>query len=196
MLRFLSKLALIAVSIAYPVLVWWLSMRTDSGAAPSIIGGFLGATCLVRAVVVYANADLSQTDKARSFALCLAGLTFALVLMFSRSQTLALFYPPLVSLAVSFVFFQSLSDERSLIERFAQMSGAKITVRAKRYTRKLTFIWGVLLVVNAAIASVLALYAPVKWWVVWTGFASYLVFILFFLAEYAYRGYSIAKFGP
>ena len=223
--RILLTVIIGVLSIGYPFLYWWLQTNDSehSGAfisTPALIALVLAVISVLRIVFLFSTrrqsnksahletADLeSLPDKSSAnekalkqtsgdILLATAGLLFSLLLLITNSHALVKLYPALASLGIALLFASSLFSPVSLIERVASMQGATITPRAKVYTRRLTFVWTVLLCVNALIACVLAIYSPMKWWLIWTGMLSYLCFALVFIVEYAYRRHSIRRYGP
>ena len=56
-----------------------------------------------------------------------------------------------------------------------------------RYTRQVTWVWVGYFIVNAGIASALALWAPLSWWTLYTGLIAYLLMGLLFAGEWLIR---------
>lgn len=151
---------------------------------------------IVLAVIVSFRFVVSSTETdARQLSLLLFVCVYVAVVFFLDSPLLLKLYPVLMSLAVSFIFLVSLYEPESLIEKIARMMGETITDNAKRYTRKLTAIWGGLLIVNAVVALYFALMPTMKYWALYCGFLSYLIFAAFFGLELLYRQYYKKKYG-
>lgn len=178
-LCFISGLALV-----YPLVVYLGINRVS----PAVLGVILG--CMV-AIKFYLT---PQKDYSQTLVLLLM-VTFSLGVAVSNSEMTLRFYPVLMSCAVASMFALSLFQPQSLIERFARMAGKTITSNAKRYSRRLTLLWSILLLVNAIVAGYFALYATMKSWALYNGLLSYVVFILFFCLEYGFRQYYIRRYG-
>jgi uncharacterized membrane protein len=96
-------------------------------------------------------------------------------------------YPVLISLAAAGVFAVTLWRPPSLIERLALASGEPWSASLRLYCRNVTLIWAVWLVVNAVIATYLALSHDDAAWALWTGVLSYLVSGALFAGEWLVR---------
>jgi uncharacterized membrane protein len=96
-------------------------------------------------------------------------------------------YPATMSLAAALVFAWSLNDPPSLIERFARLRRRDLPAEASAYCRKVTMVWALWLLVNAAISAGLALWGSLASWAVWTGLFSYLGMGLLFVCEMIVR---------
>ena len=107
--------------------------------------------------------------------------------MISANQGMLKFYPVMMSIMVAAVFFLSLWDDETIIERLARSGGATITPLAKQYILTLTKVWVGLILLNAGVAAYTALYLPLAQWAFYNGFLSYMLFGLFMLAEWLFR---------
>lgn len=180
----LLTLLLVIASIAYPALVY-LGIQHISPAAFAVI---VFALALIKFV-----ASRDKHSATQITLLLIAGL-FSLGLLISNSEQWLKLYPVIISAGIASLFAFSLRQPETVIERLARLGGAVITARAKHYTRVLTRIWVLLLVVNGAIALYLALFASLENWALYTGLLSYVFFGLFSLGEYGYRRYYINKY--
>lgn len=179
-------LVLIAVlSVAYPILVYLGVDRLS----PTFFACVIAGLSIARMVVTREYRAMSQ------WLLLMTILGFAAYLHLSSSVTGLLFYPVLMSFLFAGLFISSIFSEQSIIERFARLAGKTITPTAKLYTRRLTGVWGVLLVINGIAAALLALYASMDVWTFYCGFLSYAIFVLVFIAEFFYRKHFIRKYG-
>ncbi len=98
-----------------------------------------------------------------------------LALLFYDGMAAAKAYPILMSLAFAALFGWSLVSPPTLIERFAAITGAIPTEPARRYMRRLTAVWFVFLLANAATSWWTALAGDVAVWTLYNGFLSYLL---------------------
>lgn len=115
-------------------------------------------------------------------------LGLCLLVLLLDSPDLLKLYPVVFSLGLSTLFLVSLSGEMTLIERMARLAGDNPTMpAAKRYMRNLTWIWAILLILNAAVAAWTALFASLYWWTLYNGLISYLILGGFMLMEMLYR---------
>lgn len=172
------------VSVLYPAAVYFgVGHVSPSVFAFVFIAAGLARFCLSHGV----------NDRGQWIVLGLA-VVYGGVLLSSGSGHLLKLYPAGISICIGAAFLASLYQKESLIERVARLSGKTITSRAKRYTGKLSFIWGLLLLCNAAVAGYLAYFGSLDAWALYTGLLSYLIFAAFFAAEFVYRQFYMAKY--
>jgi hypothetical protein len=77
-------------------------------------------------------------------------------------------------------------------ERFARARDDELSSARVAYCRAVTIIWCFFFVVNGGITAVLALFAPLGWWALYTGALSYIALGSLALGEYFVRR---ARFG-
>ena len=174
----------VVVSIIYPAIVYFGIQKLS----PVIIAIFLFLLAAAKFYFLKDRADIAQVG------ILLVATIFSLILALSENELWLKLYPVVMSLCVAAVFFSSLGQEQSLIEKMARMSGKKISERAKGYTHRLTAVWGVLLLMNALVALHLALFASLAMWAFYCGVLSYIIFAVVFIAELVYRRYYIGKY--
>ncbi|CDZ95573.1 membrane protein [Pseudomonas saudiphocaensis] len=171
----LIGLGLLLVGLTYPFIVY-LGMGHLS---PRLFALMLGTLWLARA--------LSPRQTPLSRTLSIAALSFCLVLALADSSILLLGYPVLINLALLALFAGSLCSGMPIIERLARLQEPELPPAAVRYTRKVTWVWAGFFSVNAAIATGLALWAPLTWWTLYTGLIAYLLMGLLFAGEWLVR---------
>ena len=171
----LIGLGLLLVGLTYPFIVY-LGMGHLS---PRLFAQMLGTLWLAR-VLSPRQTPLSRT-------LSIAALSFCLVLALADSSILLLGYPVLINLALLALFAGSLCSGMPIIERLARLQEPELPPSAVRYTRKVTWVWAGFFSVNAAIATGLALWAPLTWWTLYTGLIAYLLMGLLFAGEWLVR---------
>ena len=171
-----SLLIVSIVGIAYPLVVYTGMQH-------------MGVTGLATILLVFAAFRFFLTGKKTTLLWIAAGLicSFSLLIMALKSETLLRFYPVLVSVGVALAFLFSLWQDKTLIQRFAEMTGETITPVALRYMRLLTGWWVGLLLLNAVVASYTVFYTSLKTWTLYNGLVSYLIFGLFMILEWLYR---------
>ncbi len=104
-------------------------------------------------------------------------------------------YPTVLSLLVAAVFGNSLRHPPSLVERLARAREPELSLMGQAYCRKVTWVWTLWLLANAAIASALALGSSLGLWAIWTGLVSYLVMGALFFGEIALRPWLLGRAG-
>ena len=171
----LSALGLLLAGLAYPFAVY-LGLEHLS---PRLFALLLGALWLAR---MFSG---KQTPLSRT--LTTVALLFCLLLGLAGEPALLRWYPVLISLALLGLFAGSLCSGMPIIERLARLSEPELPPAAVRYTRQVTWVWVGYFIVNAAIASGLALWAPLSWWTLYTGLIAYLLMGLLFAGEWLVR---------
>jgi uncharacterized membrane protein len=109
------------------------------------------------------------------------------------SELVVKLYPVCISVLVGSLFALSLRQKESLIEKFARLRGAEMTLEAIRYTRNLTAIWAILLYANALVALYLARFGTTEAWTLYCGFLSYLILGGFMGVELLFRQYYMRR---
>jgi len=79
-------------------------------------------------------------------------------------------------------------------ERFARAHDDELSSARVAYCRAVTIIWCVFFVVNGGITAVLALFAPLGWWALYTGALSYIALGSLALGEFFVRRARFAKY--
>ena len=171
----LIALGLLLAGLAYPFAVY-LGLEHLS---PRLFALLLGALWLAR---MFSG---KQTPLSRT--LTTVALLFCLLLGLAGEPALLRWYPVLISLALLGLFAGSLCSGMPIIERLARLSEPELPPAAVRYTRQVTWVWVGYFIVNAAIASGLALWAPLSWWTLYTGLIAYLLMGLLFAGEWLAR---------
>ena len=171
----LIGLGLLLAGLAYPFVVY-LGLEHLS---PRLFAMLLGALWLARLLGAQ-QAPLSRTVAA-------VALLFCLLLGVVDDSALLPWYPVLISLALLGLFAGSLCSGMPIIERLARLSEPELPPAAVRYTRQVTWVWVGFFVLNAGIASGLALWAPLSWWTLYTGLIAYLLMGLLFAGEWLVR---------
>ncbi|MDP9127464.1 MAG: hypothetical protein M3N08_04290 [Pseudomonadota bacterium] len=96
-------------------------------------------------------------------------------------------YPVLVSLSVAAVFGLSLLYPPSMVERIARRTEPDLPRQGVIYTRRVTGVWTVFLVINAAISAATAFWGTLAQWTLWNGLLSYLLMGSLFVGEMILR---------
>jgi uncharacterized membrane protein len=99
-------------------------------------------------------------------------------------------YPIAVNMFCLFIFGSTLMwGEKSLVERIAAIRTPieQQDLFFKNYCRHITLCWCIFFIVNGSLATITAFWCSDKIWAFYTGFLSYLLIALMFIAEYFYR---------
>ncbi len=173
-MKIVGKAALGILSAAYPLL--WYFGRNN--------GAFFWLAALM-AGLWFLRAFLAPTSPQRWVALVL-GTFFSVVLLLRLPQSMY-WYPVWVSLLMLAVFGGSLFAKQTVIERLARLQHPDLPSEGVRYTRKVTQIWCVFFVLNAAASAVLVWMREYEWWALYTGLLSYALMGLLLGGEWIYR---------
>ena len=96
-------------------------------------------------------------------------------------------YPVLMSAGALMIFASTLYRPPSMIERFARLAEPNLPAEGVVWTRQVTKVWCGFFACNAVIALMTVLFAPMKIWVLYNGFISYLLMGLLLLGEFILR---------
>ncbi|MDO4640830.1 MAG: hypothetical protein Q4A84_03885 [Neisseria sp.] len=174
MLKHIGSILLTLLSIAYP-LVWYYG-RND-GAFFWLAAAMCGLW-LIRAAI--------QKPRSQKAVSLLLAAFFAVVLLFKRPDSMY-WYPVAVNVLMLAVFGASLFAEQTVIERLARLQHPDLSPAGVRHTRRVTQIWCVFFVFNAAMAAGLFLSGKHDWWALYTGVVSYVLMGVLFAGEWLYR---------
>ena len=170
-----STIFAVFITLVYPLAIWIGEGRVE----PRLLAGLLLLAGLTR-----------LPGLAVSHAACwwLGSTMFLVILAIWANVLFPLkLYPVLVNAALFGVFAYSLIVPPSVVERIARLREPDLPARAIDYTRRVTQVWCVFFIVNAAIALFTALYASSALWWFYNGFLAYLLSGLLFAGEYCVR---------
>jgi len=106
-----------------------------------------------------------------------------------------LLLPTTINVALLATFGASLFSPIPMVERFARLQVSDLSETECRYCRKVTWVWCVFFVLNGGAAALLAAFAPVAIWAVYTGCISYVLVGLVMAVEYLFRKRRFGRFG-
>ncbi|HET9679516.1 MAG TPA: hypothetical protein VFP95_03015 [Gammaproteobacteria bacterium] len=165
----------------YPVLTYLGLQVLD----PVWLLSFLLGLLVLRALLIWWRGGAARLWAATTL---LAALVIAAGAYWLGDRVSLRFYPAVMSCLVASVFFASLLIGRPLIEQLARLQNPDLPPQGVRYTRNLTGVWVIILLVNSAIAAWTALYASFASWALYNGLLSYLFLGSVFAIEYLIRG--------
>jgi uncharacterized membrane protein len=171
----LFGLLLVLAGLLYPFAVYY-GMEHLS---PRLFAALLGGLWLARA--------LSQQGKPGSRWMAGAALVFCALLGLAGEPALLRWYPVLLNLMLLVLFGLSLKFGPPVVERLARLREPELPEHAVRYTRKVTLVWAGFFLANALLISALTLWAPLAWWMLYTGLIAYALMGLLFAAEWLIR---------
>lgn len=171
----LIGLGLLLAGLLYPFAVYFGMEHF----APWQFGLLLGSLWLARA--------LFGTRNPGSLWMAVTAIAFCLLLALFDSPLLLRWYPVLISAFMLGLFGLSLIVGPPIIERLARLREPQLPAKAIVYTRQVTIVWCVFFLCNGLLAAALTLWAPLSWWMLYTGLISYGLMGLLFAIEWLIR---------
>lgn len=171
----LFGLLLVVAGLLYPFAVYY-GMEHLS---PRLFAALLGGLWLARI--------LTQREKPGGLWMAGAALAFCVLLGLAGEPALLRWYPVLLNLMLLVLFGLSLKFGPPVVERLARLREPELPEHAVRYTRKVTLVWAGFFLANALLISALTLWAPLAWWMLYTGLIAYALMGLLFAAEWLIR---------
>ncbi|MBE4366249.1 DNA gyrase subunit B [Vibrio parahaemolyticus] len=138
----------------------------------NLVGGLLIAALLLRLFV--ANKTPLKEFKFLALTTGAVGILLVALGMVFKQHGWLKFYPVVVNICMLCVFAFSLKQPQSIIERLARLQEPELPPSGVAYTRKVTMVWCVFFVLNAAFA-LYTCFLPVKIWTLYNGLISYLL---------------------
>lgn len=114
-------------------------------------------------------------------------LTYCLLVAWFDSPLLLRLYPVVVSFLIGAGFLYSLRAQQPLLERVARLRHEHISSAGLRYIRRLTLVWGLVIVANGLLAAYTACCTSWQVWAFYNGLLSYALMAAFFGAEWLFR---------
>ncbi|GGB07976.1 hypothetical protein [Agarivorans gilvus] len=173
------KVMVMAALAAYPFLIYFGLSSFSS----YVIGAFIAAIFAVRLLLTCRGRGLMKQQKW----LAVAGLGLAGLALIRQEPSWFKCYPLLVNSLLFIVFSMSLREPQPIIERFARLGRKAIPDAARPYFIKLTKIWCVFFVLNAAVSAWTIWGADLKTWTLYNGLISYLLMAGLLGGEWIYR---------
>jgi uncharacterized membrane protein len=171
----LIGLGLLLAGLLYPFAVYFGMEHF----APWQFGLLLGSLWLARA--------LFGGHKPGGLWVAITAIAFCLLLALLDSPLLLRWYPVLISTFMLGLFGLSLKYGPPMVERLARMREPQLPAKAIVYTRQVTIAWSVFFLCNGLLAAALTLWAPLSWWMLYTGLISYGLMGLLFAIEWLIR---------
>ncbi|MBD9464836.1 hypothetical protein [Pseudomonas sp. Pdm06] len=171
----LIGLGLLLAGLLYPFAVYFGMEHF----APWQFGLLLGSLWLARALLGNGGAG--------SRWMATTAIVFCVLLALFDSPLLLRWYPVLISGFMLGLFALSLKYGPPMIERLARLREPQLPAKAVVYTRQVTVAWSVFFLCNGLLAAALTLWAPLSWWMLYTGLISYGLMGLLFAIEWLIR---------
>lgn len=183
-LNILSALFLVASPW---VLYWTLSQQDVQVAALTLVGWVI-----VRTIPIFLSAKREQRRAALQ--LPAIALVFAVLGWVSDNGTWLLILPSATQATFGLAFLRSLATT-PLVEQFARMIDPELSAPKQAHCRTWTAIWGVYLLILAALGLVLAGAASLTVWTIYVGILSYALIGALFAVEYLVRKIRFRDYG-
>jgi uncharacterized membrane protein len=173
------------------VLYWTLTHHNVAVAAFTLIGWVI-----VRTIPILMSARSEQRRAALQ--LPAIALVFAATGWILDNGTWLLVMPSATQATFAMTFLRSVDRARTrtpLIEHFARMVKADLSVEEQAHCRRWTQIWGIYLLGLAALGLVLARFATLEVWTLYVGFLNYGLVGALFAVEYLVRKITFRDYG-
>lgn len=171
MKRIVSRVLTVTLSIllvGYPALIY-VGMTTFS---PAVLAFFVLMLLLVRLAVTW---RVAASKLKPLLPLSVAAAVPAVVSWVFNSAQALLLIPVIINITLFVTFAVSLVRGPTMIARFAALEEPAITDEISRYCRKVTVVWCVFFVANAAIAYYTVFYTSKEYWTLYNGLISYVL---------------------
>ena len=178
----LAKTFFAAVFVAYPFIVYFGLDHFD----PRTIAAILIGLAIIRLIVTSRVKTWVISPSQTKWIAATLVIICCLVIFFNTSDYLK-FYPLLVNISMFIVFFTSLLNPPTVIERIARIKSPELPVEGVRYTRNVTIVWCLFFFINGAMALYTSLASDVAFWAIYNGLISYVIMGILFIGEYAIR---------
>ncbi|MEN8166503.1 MAG: hypothetical protein ABFR65_03380 [Pseudomonadota bacterium] len=156
----------------------------------TIIQGHTHAAVWILLVISLAHSLLVFSSGRHALAEMLvpAVAMLAVISLFLNDATILFLPPILIASSLLFLFGRTLlPGEEALISQLARRLEGEGDEAVLRYTRKLTWIWCLFFAAMLIESVVLALFAPIEIWSLFTNLINYLLMVGLFLVELLYR---------
>lgn len=156
----------------------------------AILNGYTHAAVWILLVISLAHSLLVFSSGRRRLAEILAPAVtmMAVISLFLNDATILYLPPILIATSLLYLFGRTLMPgEEPLISHFARRVEGDRDEAVFRYTRSLTWIWTLFFAAMLIESVVLALFAPIEIWSLFTNLINYLLIGGLFLVELLYR---------
>ena len=175
-LTLMLNVLLAAVTVAYPFLVYFSIDHMQPRYLALLLGTFF---CLRWLSQKPATVTRDQT----AVLLLPASVLFLIAVALSNEETLLLAYPVLVNVIFFCIFFASVLDPPTIVEKLARLREPDLPARGVRYTRTVTVVWCGFFLLNALFA-IFTVWRGDRWlWSLYNGFIAYVLMGLLMAAE-------------
>lgn len=132
------------------------------------------------------NLNKNKVFKLLKTALPFITTIFVIVLFHYTNNICFKCYPAFINLLIFIIFFSSIFQKETIIQKMARIMEPDIKPKALSYTRKLTYVWSLFLFLNFSVAFY-SIFANHSFWMFYNGFLSYFLCGMLFIIEYFIR---------
>lgn len=168
--------------LAYPLAVYYGLSRWGIG----VIGIIFAALFMIR--IAAGHQTKLKELKYIAWLSGGAGMILTLCATVFREHGWFTYYPVVVNLLMFLLFFSSLYQSQTLIERLARLREPELPDSGVLYTRNVTKVWCGYFIINGSIA-LYTCFLPLEIWTLYNGLLSYLLAGCLFAVEWVVRGY-------
>ena len=173
----------VAAAIAYPALVYVGLTRWSSRWVALIVVAMALVSALAKLADGRRRAELRGVVVVPAIVISLALMTAV-----SNSHLFLLLTPVFVSAALLLTFGATLRPgATTMIERFARLQDSNLDEQKVAWCRTTTIVWCAFFIGNGATAAILAAWAPLSWWTLYTGLLAYVLMGALFVGELTLR---------
>ncbi|WP_295891997.1 hypothetical protein [uncultured Vibrio sp.] len=148
----------------------------------------IGVILIALFVMRIASASRAKLKELKQLAIItgVTGVTLTLLGVLFKQQGWLTFYPVIVNACLFSLFFQSLKQPQTIIERLARLQEPDLPTHGVIYTRKVTKVWCAFFIVNALVA-LYTCFQSIEIWTLYNGLISYLLIGALFAIEWIVR---------
>lgn len=176
MMRVIATSLLVVLTLSYPAAVYFGLQYFDIK--------YLAALLIGLAVIRHFSSRSSVTSQKWLLPLILIIAAWSWV---DNSPTGLQLYPVLINLSLLLVFYFSLSQPQTIIEKFARLQEPDLPPEAVVYTRKVTKVWCLFFLLNGSIALATVIIGDQQLWALYNGLISYILMGTLMAVEYLIR---------
>lgn len=168
--------------IAYPLAVYYGLTHLDARAVSAMVLALLVPGIAIR----FRNADRSTLSTLLRIPIAI--LILMVLGMSTNDRRFVLALPVLINAVLLIEFARTLRHGATpMIERFARMQVPELDAPRQEHCRQWTALWCLFFGINGGSAAILAIFAPLEWWTVYTGAIAYGLMGAMFAIERVHR---------
>lgn len=175
-MKYAIKGILIVATIAYPFLVFWGAKHWGAQ--------FFQFALLVLAACYFISARSGNAISWLWVGICLILSSW---LAFSEDILPAKLYPVAISLGLCSLFFLSLFNPPTVVERIARLQDPDLPPEGVVYTRNVTKVWIAFFMLNASASAATSVFFSDEVWLLYNGMVSYIIMGCIFAIEWGVR---------